>query len=55
MRKKDTPESKAHMVTTTLYLRPDQWEWLMQIKQETDAPVAAVIRRAIDAAMGKKS
>ena len=52
-KKKDAPE-KVHMVATTLYLRPDQWDWLMQVKQETDAPVAALVRRAIDAAMGKK-
>jgi hypothetical protein len=52
-KKRDVPESKA-MVTTTLYLRPDQWEWLMQVKADTDAPIAATVRRAIDAAMGKK-
>lgn len=55
-KKKGSKESdaKVHMIATTLYLRPDQWEWLMQVKAETDVPVAATIRRAIDTAMTKK-
>jgi len=39
----------AYMKRTALFLRPDQIERLGARSQETGAPIAELIRRAIDA------
>jgi len=44
-----------HMKRTALFLTPEQLDKLAQISKKTGAPVAELIRRAIDAYLkGKK-
>jgi hypothetical protein len=42
------------MVRVSLFLRPEQLTRLRAVQDETGAPVAEQIRRAIDAALGSK-
>jgi predicted DNA-binding protein len=43
-----------NMKRTALYLRPDQLEKLAVVSTKTGAPVAELIRRAIDAYLKSK-